>query len=100
MILLVIIAADRIKTLREQKGLSQAKLAKILNITRSSVNAWEMGVSIPSTQKIVELALLFHTTTDYILGLDDDSSLSLKTYDEKDIRLIYHLLNYIEENKK
>ena len=100
MILLVIIAADRIKTLREQKGLSQAKLAKILNITRSSVNAWEMGVSIPSTQKIVELALLFHITTDYILGLDDDSSLSLKTYDEKDIRLIYHLLNYIEENKK
>lgn len=97
---MVIIAADRIKTLREQRGLSQAKLAKILNITRSSVNAWEMGVSIPNTQKIVELALLFHTTTDYILGLDDDSSLSLKTYDEKDIRLIYHLLNYIEENKK
>ena len=46
--------SDKIKILREQKGLTQAALAKKLGITRSSVNAWEMGISVPSTQYVVE----------------------------------------------
>ena len=54
----MIATAERIKTLRENFGLSQAELAGRLDITRSSVNAWEMGISVPSTQYIVELAQL------------------------------------------
>ena len=37
--------AERIKTLRETNNLTQSALAKKLNVTRSSVNAWEMGIS-------------------------------------------------------
>ena len=45
--------AEKIKHLREQQGLTQAELSKRLGITRSSVNAWEMGISVPSTQYLV-----------------------------------------------
>ena len=45
--------ADRIKTLREENQMTQAELARRLSITRASVNAWEMGISVPSTQYIV-----------------------------------------------
>ena len=93
---MLVLTADRIKKLRESKGWSQVKLSKKLGITRSSVNAWEMGVSSPSTQKIVEFALLFQTSTDYLLGLDDEKTLSLRTLTDKEIELIYQLLNYIE----
>ena len=61
--------ADRIKNLREQHLLTQMELSKKLGITRSSVNAWEMGISVPSTQYIVELANIFKVSTDYLLGL-------------------------------
>lgn len=37
-----IMISDRIKALREQKGLTQSMLARKLGITRSSVNAWEL----------------------------------------------------------
>ena len=47
--------ADKIKFLREEKGMTQADLAKQLGITRSSVNAWEMGISTPSTQYLWKL---------------------------------------------
>ena len=47
---------EKIKKLRLEKFMTQAELAKQLGITRSSVNAWEMGISVPSTQYIVELA--------------------------------------------
>lgn len=89
--------ADRIKILREQKGLSQAALAKILGITRSSVNAWEMGISVPSTQYVVELAGLFEVSTDYILGVDDSSSVSVAGLDEKDVKLVHALILHLKE---
>ena len=43
--------ADRIRSLREQNKKTQTEIAKQLGITRSSVNAWEMGISIPSTDR-------------------------------------------------
>ena len=69
--------AERIKTLREQAGMSQEKLAKRLGITRSSVNAWEMGISTPSTQYIAELAGLFRVSADYLLGLNETATVSI-----------------------
>ena len=67
--------SDKIKELREHAGYSQAQLAKRLDVTRSSVNAWEMGLSTPTTQYIVALSKLFHVSADYILGIKPDFSI-------------------------
>ena len=61
---------ERIKKLREKQGYTQTELAKMLGVTRSCVNAWEMGISVPSTQSLVQLAQIFDISTDYLLGLD------------------------------
>lgn len=87
--------ADRIKFLREQKGLSQAELAKRLGITRSSVNAWELGISVPSTQYIVELAGMFKVSTDYLLGVGSTSTVSTEGLTESDIQLVHSLLTHL-----
>lgn len=64
--------AERLKELRTKKGLSQAQLAKILNIDRSTVNKYESGQSRP-IRYINKLADLFGVSADYILGLDGES---------------------------
>lgn len=92
--------ADRIRQLREANNMTQTQLAKKLSITRSSVNAWEMGISTPSTTFIVELAQLFHVSTDYLLGLTINNQLDVSDLSEKEIMLIYNLINYFKESKK
>ena len=67
--------SERIKDLRERDGYSQTALSKKLGLTRSSINAWETGISVPSTQYLVELSRLFKVSTDYILGMDTSESL-------------------------
>jgi len=89
--------AERIKCLREQNGLTQAKLAKQLGITRSSVNAWEMGISVPSTQYVVEIAHLFKVSTDYILGVDTSASISIAGLTEKDIQMVHAMVHHLKE---
>ena len=87
--------AERIKILREQAGMSQEKLAKRLGITRSSVNAWEMGISTPSTQYIAELAGLFQVSADYLLGLSETATVSVAGLTEADVGLVCHLISHL-----
>ena len=91
---------DRIKQLREQAGYSQAQLAKRLDVTRSSVNAWEMGLSMPTTQYVVTLAKLFHVSADYLLGLTASSSIVLDGYTQEEFELLYKLIRYFDDQKK
>lgn len=88
--------AERIKFLREQKNYTQTELAKKLGITRSSVNAWEMGISVPSTQYIVELSNIFSVSTDYLLGVEKTSTIDISGLTEQDIEMIYTLTEYLK----
>ena len=88
--------AEKVKKLREHKGLSQAELARLLGITRSSVNAWEMGISVPSTQYIVDLAGVFDISTDYLLGVDSSSTISVAGLTDSDILLVHSIIEHLK----
>ncbi len=91
--------SERIRTLRDNAGMSQAQLAKKLDVSRSAVNAWEMGFSAPTTQYIVAMARLFHVSADYILGLENGYSLRLENYTDEELNLVYGLIKYIDGHK-
>lgn len=91
---------DRIKEIREKNSMTQASLAKKLGISRSAVNAWEMGVSVPSAQYLIELSKLFKTSTDYILGLNNQETIDISFLDEEDKKIFYSLLNHFEKYQK
>jgi len=75
--------------------MTQTELSKRLSITRSSVNAWEIGISVPSTQYIVELAGIFHVSTDYLLGVASSATLPVADLSEEDLQMVYRLIDYI-----
>lgn len=58
---------DRIKYLRESRGLSQEQLGKIIGVDRTTIVKWETGASRP-TRYLKRLAHYFNVTTDYILN--------------------------------
>ena len=64
--------AIRLKELRTKKnGLTQAKLAEIMNVSQQAVGLWERGRNMPSHELVTRLASYFNVTTDYLLGLSD-----------------------------
>lgn len=92
--------AERISYLREKNQLTQATLAKKLGISRSAVNAWEMSLSVPSTQKIVELAQLFHVSTDYLLGQNEGVCVDISKLDNEEREVVFRLVECFTKNKK
>ncbi len=87
--------ADKIKSLRMANNITQSKLAKRLGITRSSVNAWEMGISIPSTMYVVELARLFGVSTDYLLEVHHEAVLDVSGLDDEAVRILNETVQYM-----
>ena len=59
--------ADRIQSLRKQKGMSQIELADAIGVSRQAVSKWESEQTIPDLDKIVAMSEIFGTTTDYLL---------------------------------
>lgn len=91
--------AERIKELREEKAWTQTELAKILGVTRSCVNAWEMGISVPSTQYVAELASLFHISTDFLLGVEATASVSVEGLSDEDIQLVHTIIDHLRSHR-
>ena len=85
--------------LREKRGYTQAELAKKLGITRSSVNAWEMGVSVPSMHYVVELSLLFNVSTDFLLDMPNTSSVSTEGLSSREIASVIEIIECYRERK-
>lgn len=92
--------ADRIKHLRKQHDITQADLARKLCITRSSINAWELGISVPSTQSLVELADIFDVSTDYLLGRKHCASVGVSGLTEQDIEIVQTLIAHLRSKNK
>lgn len=90
--------AERIKTLREARGWTQAELARRLNMTRNGVNSWEQGLSMPSPPFLVELARLFSVSTDYLLGIEPLHTVNVTGLNEHDIALITQLADRLRRD--
>lgn len=50
--------------------MTQEQLTEVLNVTVGAVYKWESGQSVPELGTIVELADLFDTSVDVLLGYE------------------------------
>ena len=69
---------DRIQKLRENKNLSQKQLADLVGVKTGLIAEWESGESIPSSEQLQFLSLLFK---EQITSDDKDSSILDKSLD-------------------
>ena len=59
-----------LKMLRQEKGIGQIKLAKDIDVGKSTVGQWETGKCEPTLSKLVALSKYFNVSIDYLAGLE------------------------------
>ena len=62
----------RLRELREEFGLSIPDLARIVHVEPNTVTHWENDHCRTSYDTLALLAEIFHTTTDYLIGVSDE----------------------------
>ncbi len=61
----------RLKDLRLERGLGQVALAKMLNVSKGIISAWENDKNEPLLSNLISMAKFFEVSIDYLAGLED-----------------------------
>lgn len=57
----------KLRSLRQEKKLSQVELSKKLNVTSQALSQYELGKRIPDAEMIIRIADFFDVSVDYLL---------------------------------
>lgn len=70
--------AQRLKMLREKKGVTQQTVAEYLNVSSGAVGMWELAKRTPDAETLTKIAIYYETSVDYLLGKEKNP---FKNYD-------------------
>ena len=62
---------NRIRELRNEKGLRQGDLAAMINVSQQTISRLENGENALTSDILINLSKVFHVSADYILKLSD-----------------------------
>nr|DAH57624.1 MAG TPA: helix-turn-helix domain protein [Caudoviricetes sp.] len=85
---------NKIKYLREKKGLTQAELGQILSVQKSAISKYELGKVSPNIEVLRKLSNLFHVSIDDLLNNEitkEDADESRADFDSylNQVKIIY-----------
>lgn len=85
----------RLRQLRKRKGITQSQLGEILGVTKNAVSHYESNTQTPSIAKIVQLAIHLNTSTDYLLGLDNEPVIKISKLSPEKQQFVMDFIKYI-----
>ncbi len=89
-----------IKNLRKQSGLTQKQLAKKLNVTVTTIGRWESNYKIPSINRLIQMASIFHVPLNYIAGIEKERSIVTDNLTQRQQNILNTLvLEFQSDNK-
>ena len=74
----------KIRDIREDRDLTQKKMSQILNCTQQTYSRYETGEITIDIYNLIKLANFYETSTDYLLGLTDETKPYLRK-EKKDV---------------
>ena len=70
----LLLFGQRLKQLRQELGLSQRDFAGKIGVTASALSSYEKGQKNPSVNVVIEIALNFNVSLDWLCGLKKDAN--------------------------
>ena len=90
----------KLKELRKQAGMTQQQLAEKLGITKSVVSYYELSERTPSPDVLKDLAIIFHVSTDYLLGIERAKAIDVSDLSDDDIKLLLVTIETLRNKNK
>ena len=90
---------ERLRSLRTGQKWTQQKLADRLGVAKSVVSYYESGERFPSYDVLIRIAYTFHTTTDYLLGLEHARVIDVEGLSEHEIGVLLSLVDIMRDRQ-
>ena len=82
----------RIQQLRMDRNMSQKALGKKLGRSKSVVCGYENNLRVPPLDILVQIAVIFNVSLDYLVGIDKNEMISVEGLSDGQKKTIYDLV--------
>lgn len=91
---------SRLRELRGKKKLTQTQVAKRLNLSKATISGYENNIKTPSIDVLIQLSILYGSSTDYILGLENRKMIVVDGLTEAEQDIFNALLEEFKAGKE
>lgn len=91
---------EKLRQLRLEKNLTQKQVATRLGVAISAVSSYESDTRCPTFDTLINYARIFHVSTDYLLGLEPNSTLDVSGLSEEEILAIAQIIEVIRKKNR
>ncbi len=88
---------QKLKLLRVQNRLTQKQVADRLDLAISAVSSYESGSRFPTYTTLLKLANMYHTSCDYLIGMDEQRTIDVTGLDDQEIEVVSKMVNLLKE---
>ena len=86
----------RLKQLRQASGLTQKQLAERIWVSKAAVSNYELYDRCPTPEILIKLARVFHVSTDYLLGIEEQQqTLEISNLTDEDLEIVESLIGLL-----
>lgn len=88
-----------LRQLREKHGYTQSEVAKKVNVSPGAVLRWENNGTEPSTEKLIELSILYNIPINYLIGIPLEDTLPIDRLSPDEQKIIQSLVAEFKRKK-
>ena len=88
----------RLRELRKKRNLSQKEVASRLELHPNTIRNYENNTLTPSVENLIDLAVLYNASVDYILGLSKRTNIYLDDCTPEQQKLILDIVDVIKRD--
>lgn len=88
---------EKLKTLREDKKLSQMEFGKRIGVSGSTVSAYEKSRKYPTLETFIKICSVLNVSSDYMLGLSDSMGLKKSDLTDNQISSLRTIIHDLEQ---
>ncbi len=82
----------RIRSLREQRKMSQEELGRRVGRSKSVISSYENNIKIPPLDILIQIAAIFNVSLDYLVGFDKNEMVSVENLTQQQIEVISDII--------
>lgn len=89
--------SEKLRALREARGLTQQQVARRVDISKAMVSAYETASKAPSIEVLIRLSQLFGVSVDYLVCVDAQQLIDVSGLDDDSIALVSALVEKLRK---
>lgn len=95
----MILLGDKLKMLRNSRSLTQGELAEMMGLATSAISSYESCSRRPSYEVLIKYALIFHVSTDFLLGIEKQDYLDVSDLSAKEKEAVLQVITVFRNIK-